>query len=219
MEFIKKYKILDRKKELLAYYQENYSFDENLMFFLLGINLENFENLYSLIEKLNNTKNLIIFDSSLYSILKKILFQKLNLKEDLEIIEIVFKNYNAEDWNYILFQSLILSSYSLNDYEILNSYSELNGYYGFFSNQIKFINFENINTLCYIEKIDMLIKNNYKNLDVYNKEFKLTEYLANITGILNFELQFLVKNYIDRLDKNLCIDLKIDFLNIKKANN
>ena len=79
MEFIKKYKILDRKKELLAYYQENYSFDENLMFFLLGINLENFENLYSLIEKLNNTKNLIIFDSSLYSILKKNLnpFQQL----------------------------------------------------------------------------------------------------------------------------------------------
>ncbi len=216
LEFIKKYKILDNKEQFLLFYKENYSFDENLMFFLLDIYPENRRNFYSLIEKLNNAKTLISFDLNLYSILKKVFFQNLKTKEELEIIELIFKDYKQEDWKHLIFQSLVLSSYPLNDYEILNSDSRLNSYYMYFSIQKKSISFEYLDFLSNIEKIDILIRNNYEKLEVYNKNFDLMNYLSNITGLLNFELEFLVENYIKKLDRDVNIDLKKDFLMIRE---
>lgn len=216
LEFIKKYKILDKKESFLIDYQEQLDFDENIIFFLLNIVQEDFENLYCLLGKLNSKKEFVLYDSNLFSIFKKVFFKQSHSKDDLELVEVILKEYSQESWDYLIFQSLILTSYSKRDYIILNSFDKLNNYYDFLSQRKNTINLELDVVFPFLNKINMLIRNRYRELEIYNKEFNLTEYLNKITGFLDFELEYLALNYIELISNSFNIDLKEDFFKIKE---
>lgn len=135
----------------------------------------------------------------------------LEFQEDYpsEFLNILEKTSLDEFFEFFL-EGLIFSKYKEYNFNILMENNPLKNFYKFFQNKIFEQTFiENYNLLLgIIEKINAKLKRTEKKLQMFN-EFQVDKFLGNISGYLNFEKEFYIKNVLEELN------LRVNYREIK----
>ncbi|TDX53235.1 PglZ domain-containing protein [Orenia marismortui] len=227
-EFLIENNLLENTKEFNSFYNQNFDFESNLLLYKLRI--DNFNSLSQTVDILkfilNNKSRLENLNNSYFIFdlfVDKIISKLDNFILETNIINAI-KNKRIEEYFDFLLTGYIFSKYKKHHFKRFLSDREYNDYdLDFYYQLTNNSEHEEFYNCLYQQKTNLIkILSNYLKtqegkMDVFTDSFEYIKYLDNVSGFLEYELDYLIKNLLRNINSEGLKDLHLSL--ISKAEN
>ncbi|KXS40548.1 MAG: hypothetical protein AWU54_1932 [Candidatus Frackibacter sp. T328-2] len=209
-QFLINNNLLEEVDDFNHYYNVDYDFKTNLLLYRLQLKtISLLSNKYSLLrfiidysEKIKILKN----NRSLFEIFTNKVFNKIEEKDLVQDIKEAIINDELNNYLEFLLASHIFSHYQEYNFNTFLSdldydYKNLNLYYRLAQEDelVEFYKRLYLNNENFLKTISNYLKSQQDKVDIFADKFEYSKYLDNISGYLDYELDYLIKNLLNDL--------------------